>query len=185
VILPGLGNSAADYYKFAELLQDEYECDVEVADVARVDWLRNAAGLTDVRYWKGTLPPRPTVDWYLDKITAAVKTLEERGHTRPAAMISHSAGGWLARVFLHDYGAEGFDRLISLGSPHLPPPKDIPGTVDQTRGILQFCDETFPSCHHEEVKYTTVAGKFVQGVKWGDEGTWQQRVAGAGYKQVR
>jgi hypothetical protein len=38
---------------------------VEVAAVNRVDWLRNAAGVTDLNYWKGTLNPRPTVDWYV------------------------------------------------------------------------------------------------------------------------
>jgi hypothetical protein len=36
---------------------------VEVARVSRPDWLRNAAGLTDVSYWRGTLQPRPTVNW--------------------------------------------------------------------------------------------------------------------------
>ena len=36
---------------------------VEVADISRVDWLRNAAGLVDINYWRGTLQPRPTVDW--------------------------------------------------------------------------------------------------------------------------
>ena len=37
---------------------------VEVASVNRLDWARNAAGLTDVNWWRGTLSPRPTVDWY-------------------------------------------------------------------------------------------------------------------------
>lgn len=36
---------------------------VEVARVSRPDWLRNAAGLTDLNYWRGTLQPRPTVNW--------------------------------------------------------------------------------------------------------------------------
>lgn len=29
---------------------------------------RNAAGLLDWNYWRGTLKPRPTVDWYLSRI---------------------------------------------------------------------------------------------------------------------
>ena len=33
------------------------------AQVARWNWLRNAAGLADLNYWRGTLQPRPTVDW--------------------------------------------------------------------------------------------------------------------------
>lgn len=33
------------------------------ARVSRPDWLRNAAGLRYVNYWRGTLQPRPTVNW--------------------------------------------------------------------------------------------------------------------------
>lgn len=35
-----------------------------VAKVSRIDWLRNAAGLVDPNYWRGTLRPRPVLDWY-------------------------------------------------------------------------------------------------------------------------
>lgn len=38
---------------------------VKVAAVSRPDWLRNAAGLTDASYWRGTLQPRPTVNWWV------------------------------------------------------------------------------------------------------------------------
>ena len=69
LILPGLGNSKADYSDLADALR-ERDFEPVVADVARVDWLRNAAGLTDMAYWKGTLKPRPTVDWYLNKARA-------------------------------------------------------------------------------------------------------------------
>ena len=151
-MLPGLGNSSGDYHKFAELLQDKYNCDVEIAQVARIDWARNAAGLTDARYWKGTLSPRPTVDWYLNRIDGALTALKDRGHTCPATMLTHSAGGWLGRVYLKEFGCQGIDRLVSLGSPHLPPAADAAGIVDQTRGILTFCEENFPGCHHEEVR---------------------------------
>lgn len=36
---------------------------VQTAAVTRADWLRNAAGLRQIEYWKGTLQPRPVVDW--------------------------------------------------------------------------------------------------------------------------
>lgn len=157
VLLPGLGNSSADYHKFAELLQEKYSCDVEIAQVSRIDWARNAAGLTDPKYWQGTLSPRPTVDWYLNRIDGALKALQERGHTSsPATMLTHSAGGWLGRVYLNDYGCQGVDRLVSLGSPHLPPAAGAAGVVDQTRGILTFCEQNFPGCHHEEVSFDAV-----------------------------
>ena len=63
VIMPGLGNSKYDYKALAELLAQEGLV-VEIAGVNRVDWLRNAAGVVDINYWKGTLNPQPTVNWY-------------------------------------------------------------------------------------------------------------------------
>ena len=36
---------------------------VATARVTRPDWLRNAAGLTTLDYWRGTLQPMPTVNW--------------------------------------------------------------------------------------------------------------------------
>jgi hypothetical protein len=74
VILPGLGNNSEDYRALAASLQRRH-FDVEIADVARVDWLRNAAGLLDAAYWSGTLKPRPTVDWYLNKVLTPLQFL--------------------------------------------------------------------------------------------------------------
>lgn len=62
VIMPGLGNSKIDYKALAELLTNEGLV-VEIAGVNRIDWLRNAAGVVDINYWKGTLNPQPTVNW--------------------------------------------------------------------------------------------------------------------------
>jgi NAD(P)H-hydrate repair Nnr-like enzyme with NAD(P)H-hydrate epimerase domain len=45
LILPGLGNNAADYTKLAGLLQEKGMA-VQVAQVERIDWSRNAAALT-------------------------------------------------------------------------------------------------------------------------------------------
>ena len=60
--IAGLGNSAADYTALATTLT-ERGLAVETASVNRLDWARNAAGLADVNWWRGTLSPRPTVDW--------------------------------------------------------------------------------------------------------------------------
>ena len=67
VILPGLGNSAADYDDLAAALVARGAA-VEVAPVARIDWARNASGALTRDYWAGTLAPRPTVDWYLERV---------------------------------------------------------------------------------------------------------------------
>ena len=51
VILPGLGNNAADYDELTGILTDEHgHPAVEVLRVSRLDWFRNAAGLTDPKY---------------------------------------------------------------------------------------------------------------------------------------
>jgi hypothetical protein len=63
-------------------------------------------------------------------------------------MLTHSAGGWLGRVYLLDFGTESVDHFVSLGSPHQPPPK---GIVDQTRGILTWCSDACPGAYHPSV----------------------------------
>jgi hypothetical protein len=39
------------------------------------------------------------------------------------AHVHMQAGGWLGRVYLLDWGVQGVDRFVSLGSPHQPPPQ--------------------------------------------------------------
>lgn len=62
VILPGLGNCSADYDALKADLETR-SLTARVANVARIDWARNAAGVVDINYWKGTLCPTPTVNW--------------------------------------------------------------------------------------------------------------------------
>ncbi len=69
VILPGLGNSAGDYGDLADALRRQ-GAHVEVVQVSRIDWSRNAAALTDANWWKGTLQPRPAVDWWVHAVVA-------------------------------------------------------------------------------------------------------------------
>lgn len=35
------------------------------------------------------------------------------------SLIGHSAGGWLARVYMEDFGKSGISLLLTLGTPHL------------------------------------------------------------------
>jgi len=185
IILPGLGNSAADYSNLAVQLQTK-NLHVEVAPVARIDWARNAAGLLDTAYWTGSLKPRPTVDWYLDRIATAIAAAKSvAGPDVPLTLLAHSAGGWLGRLYMLEYDpsstTQGIDRFVSLGAPHLAPP---PGVVDQTRGILTWISENCPGCYHDDVEYVTIAGKYIKGAPFTGPGGWQRRVVGAGYQQV-
>ena len=88
VVLPGLGNCTEDYDAFASELELR-GFSATVAAVGRPDWLRNAAGLTQLAYWQGTLKPRPTVDWYLSRIADAVAAAKEKSGADRVALVAH------------------------------------------------------------------------------------------------
>ncbi len=182
VILPGLGNNDKDYINLAAQLTQQ-DLHIEIAPVGRIDWARNAAGLLDTAYWAGSLKPRPTVDWYLERISTAITAAKLAAPNVPITLLAHSAGGWLGRLYMLEFGTStnGIDRFVSLGSPHLAPP---PGVVDQTRGILTWISENAPDCHHNDVEYVTIAGRYIKGAPLSGPGGWQRRIVGAGYQQV-
>lgn len=145
---------------------------------------RNAAGLRQAAYWKGTLHPRPTVDWYLDRVShAAEAALRALGGEAPLTLLAHSAGGWLGRVYLgaRPPAAHRVDAYVSLGSPQAPPPD---GTFDQTRGILRAVEEAYPGAHEPGVAYTTVAGRYACGAPLAGPGGARARLLGLAYAQV-
>jgi len=193
IVLPGLGNAAGDYAPLRELLEARGH-PTKVLDVKRYDWARNALGLRDPAWWRGVLEPRPVVDWYLDYIRQAVEELRGAGHAENGlAFVSHSAGGWLGRVFLLECmspAESGVDTMLCLGSPNLAAPEGATGIVDQTRGLLTYVNDRSPGAFHDEVKYVTVVGKYVQGAYLRDginndlEATVEQKVVGQGYKQL-
>ncbi|CAJ2642582.1 unnamed protein product [Trifolium pratense] len=140
VILPGLGNNSGDYLKLEQTLNENYGLSTVVAKVSRLDWLRNASGLIDPNYWRGTLEPTPVLDWYLERVNDAVEEANELAgeggdSTTTLSLIGHSAGGWLARLYMQQFGVSHISLLLTLGTPHLPPPK---GVIDQTRGLLDY-----------------------------------------------
>ncbi|KAH7387755.1 hypothetical protein KP509_16G039500 [Ceratopteris richardii] len=170
VILPGLGNNTADYNELKASLM-ERGLSVTVAQVSRPDWLRNALGLLDRNYWSGTLSPRPVLDWYFERIKVAISTAKQQVEgDMKVSLVGHSAGGWLARVYMAEFGIDDIAVLVSLGTPHLPPPKGIPGVIDQTRGLLDYVNEVCPgSCFAPDVDYICVAGRFVKGERFFSE----------------
>ncbi|XP_074331551.1 uncharacterized protein LOC141668539 isoform X1 [Apium graveolens] len=166
VILPGLGNNTNDYQQLVLTLQD-YAIPTVVANVARIDWLRNAAGLLDPNYWSGTLQPRPILDWYLNRVDEAINEAKELAQGEKLSLIGHSAGGWLARVYLEEYGSSDVSLLLTLGSPLLPPPKGISGVIDQTRGLLNYVeDNCAKAVYTPELRYVCVAGRYIQGARF-------------------
>lgn len=137
-----------------------------VAKISRPDWFRNAAGLVDPNYWRGTLQPTPVLDWYLKRVDDAIQEAMElatgagSSATPTLSLIGHSAGGWLARVYMQQFGHSHISLLLTLGTPHLPPPKGVPGVIDQTRGLLDYvqqnCSKTL---YTPQLKYVCIAGR--------------------------
>jgi hypothetical protein len=74
----GLGNNTADYNELVASLEAR-GLKAIVAQVSRLDWLRNAAGLLDANYWKGSLQPRPVLDWYLERTKNAIAAAKAMG----------------------------------------------------------------------------------------------------------
>ncbi|PIN25163.1 hypothetical protein CDL12_02106 [Handroanthus impetiginosus] len=165
VILPGLGNNTNDYQKLALILKD-YGVPTVIAKVSRIDWLRNAAGLLDANYWRGTLRPRPVLDWYFKRVEEAVDEAKELAQGSTLSLIGHSAGGWLARVYLQEFGLPDVSLLLTLGTPHLAPPKGVSGVIDQTRGLLDYVEKhCAKAVYTPELRYVCIAGRYIQGAR--------------------
>ncbi|KAL3815176.1 hypothetical protein ACJIZ3_016444 [Penstemon smallii] len=165
VILPGLGNNTNDYHKLALVLKD-YGVPSVIANVSRIDWLRNAAGLLDSNYWRGTLRPRPVLDWYLQRVEEAVIEAKELAQASTVSLIGHSAGGWLARVYLQEFGLSDVSLLLTLGTPHLAPPKGVSGVIDQTRGLLDYVEKNCAKAvDTPQLRYVCIAGRYIRGAR--------------------
>ncbi|KAI3435235.1 uncharacterized protein J3R85_006343 [Psidium guajava] len=165
VILPGLGNNTGDYGKL-QLTLDGFGVPSVVAKVSRLDWFRNAAGLVDPNYWRGTLRPRPVLDWYLKRVDEAVREGKELAQGGSLSLIGHSAGGWLARVYMEEFGVDDISLLLTLGTPHSPPPKGLSGVIDQTRGLLDYVEKNCRNAVYTPgLKYVCVAGRYIQGAR--------------------
>ncbi|KAK1581987.1 hypothetical protein Q3G72_010789 [Acer saccharum] len=166
VILPGLGNNRGDYKKL-EITLGEYGVPTVVAEVSRFDWFRNAAGLVDPNYWRGNLRPRPVLDWYFKRVNDAIREAKELSQGGSVSLIGHSAGGWLARVYMEEFGFSEISLLLTLGTPHLPPPKGLPGVIDQTRGLLDYVEkQCTKAVYTPQFKYVCIAGRYIHGVRF-------------------
>lgn len=105
------------------------------------------------------------MDWYLEKMEKAIMTAKESASDdSKVSLVGHSAGGWLARLYMSEFGIDDIALLLSLGTPHLPPPKGVPGVGDQTRGLLDYVNNVCPGSYFApSVKYVCVAGRYLKG----------------------
>lgn len=158
VILPGYFAGAETYQALAQDLR-ERGFTPTIVPLQRRDW------------WP-TLGGRP-VNPILDQIDRTVMRVLEQSGSDKVHLIGHSAGGWIARIYLGDQPYSPAARtwkarphvatLLTLGTPHLSQER-------WTRPNLEFVNTTYPGAFYPDIAYVCVAGKSVFGRRrWG---TW-------------
>lgn len=150
IILPGYFANAAPYGSLAELL-NERGFPTTVVPLRRRDWIPTLGGLP-------MTPILRSLEQTLDQVLAS------RG-CEQVNLVGHSAGGWIARLFLGDepYGGRTWGRrsavakLVTLGTPHVSQER-------WTRANINFVNEHYPDAfYRDKLGYTCVAGKAVFG----------------------
>jgi pimeloyl-ACP methyl ester carboxylesterase len=151
VILPGYFAGAEPYAPLAQtLIERGYP--TTVVPLKRWDWLPTLGGR----------PITPILQ-VLNQTVAEVLSVSGSSQIN---LVGHSAGGWLARIWLGDqpYGPQGdlwqgykqTATLISLGTPHYSQER-------WTRSNIDFVNSTYPGSYHDSVRYICLAGKSVYG----------------------
>jgi triacylglycerol esterase/lipase EstA (alpha/beta hydrolase family) len=125
------------------------------------------------RDWLPTLGGR-SMSPILRRLDACVQDLLTQTGAGQINLVAHSAGGWLARIYLGDqpYCVHPQDTaacrwharpyvatLISLGTPHTSQER-------WTRKNLDFVNLTYPGAFYAGVRYVCVAGKAIFGDRW-------------------
>jgi triacylglycerol esterase/lipase EstA (alpha/beta hydrolase family) len=123
------------------------------------------------RDWLPTLGGRSVVP-ILQAIDATVQQTMKQYNTSEVNLIGHSAGGWIARIYLGEkpYTIHGdvsesegvwqahahVSTLVTLGTPHLSQER-------WTKKNLDFVQNNYPGAFYEDVNYVCVAGKAIYG----------------------
>ena len=173
VILPGFFAGALEYRLLEQSLQQLGFPTVTVP-LRQQDWFPTLGGRSMVPI--------------LRKIDQTVKQLREKYNTSKVNLVGHSAGGWIARIYLgekpynihsdvtelaglwhaHPYIA----TLVTLGTPHISQER-------WTKRNLDFVKINYPGAFYPKVQYVCVAGKAIYGAR--RPGSW---LAYNSYKQT-
>lgn len=159
VILPGYLARAIDYQQMQQTLVSQGIPTVTVPLLKR-DWLPTLGG-------RSVLP-------ILQKLNQTVQQVRQQYATEQINLIGHSAGGWIARIYLGDreydvhgklsgityawQGHEFVQTLITLGTPQT-------SYERWTLTNLNFVNQTYPGAFYSDVRYVCVAGKAVFGAR--------------------
>lgn len=157
VILPGYFAPATDYQAL-EFALNQRDIPTTTVPLRKRDWIPTLGGRSMVPI--------------LRKIDQTVAGMREQHGVDKVNLIGHSAGGWIARIYLGDcpYDIHGDvsgldaiwrarDRvttLITLGTPHISQER-------WTKRNLDFVGDNYPGAFYPEINYICVAGKAIYG----------------------
>jgi triacylglycerol esterase/lipase EstA (alpha/beta hydrolase family) len=157
VILPGYFASAIEYQQLEKALNDRGVTTTTVP-LRKRDWIPTLGG-------RSVVP-------ILQRIEFTVKYMLSHYKSSAVNLIAHSAGGWIARIYLGEkpYLIHGdvsaaearwearkhVHTLITLGTPHTSQER-------WTKKNLDFVNINYPGAFYPEVRYVCVAGKAVYG----------------------
>jgi hypothetical protein len=165
LICPAQFGTLADYKELVDELQARGH-PVVVAPLKFTDWLRLIPATLTPEYWKGELSPDVALPFYYEGIDKGVAMLQLAHPDRKISIIAHSIGGWIVRAYLGKISGEQrarFGALVTLGTPHTPPPDGVFKAIDQTRGLLTYVEERYPGAYHPELRYMTVGSRAQRG----------------------
>lgn len=165
VILPGY-LAAADQYRGMEQRLKDWGYPTVTVPLQRRDWFVTLGGR----------PVTPILECLDQTIQQILKTTQ----APQVNLIGHSAGGWIARIYLGamPYCGQVWHRvsrvktLITLGTPHQ-------SNETWTQRNLNFVNDHYPGAFHDGVDYVCVAGKAIYGkLSW----RWQEWFTHSSYR---
>lgn len=157
VILPGFFAGALEYRSLEQSLQQlGFPC--VTVPLRQRDWIPTVGGRSMVPI--------------LQSIDTTVKQVIKKYNTPKINLIGHSAGGWIARIYLGEkpYNVHSdvtekaalwqaypsVATLVTLGTPHISQER-------WTKRNLDFVKMNYPGAFYPDVKYVCVAGKAIYG----------------------
>eukprot|EP00546_Thalassionema_frauenfeldii_P011808 CAMPEP_0178906514 /NCGR_PEP_ID=MMETSP0786-20121207/6871_1 /TAXON_ID=186022 /ORGANISM="Thalassionema frauenfeldii, Strain CCMP 1798" /LENGTH=262 /DNA_ID=CAMNT_0020578237 /DNA_START=18 /DNA_END=806 /DNA_ORIENTATION=- len=161
IICPGFGNAVVDYVNplgapdGLKAALERRGLAVQIVPIQRYDWIRVAGGLFDIKFWQNQqLPTGLAYGWYLKRTVDEI----EKCNTDKIMLVAHSAGGWLARAAIGEKKNPKVVCLVTLGSPHLPPPD---GINCATRGALENTNSLYPGSFVKSISYVSVSSSAI------------------------
>ncbi|MCM1983840.1 esterase/lipase family protein [Lyngbya confervoides] len=159
VILPGYLAAAREYRDLERRLQTLTQAPVRTVPLRRQDWLITLGG-------------RPVTP-ILQQLDQTVRQIIQETGAAQINLIGHSAGGWIARIYLGDQpycgdrwqGRSCVSTLVTLGTPHRSQER-------WTQDNLDFVNQNYPGAFYPQINYVCVAGKSILGRRSWRLGDW-------------